>query len=103
MINSFQDRASEEWVGFENYSDLLSSSAFQKTLVNTLLWIIIVPAVTVVVGLAVAVLADRLKPGAEKVAKTVIFLPMAIAWSRPGQSGASSTTPRQRGSRRSAC
>jgi alpha-glucoside transport system permease protein len=79
IINSFQDRASEEWVGVDNYTELLSSTPFQKTLFNTLLWIIIVPAVTVVVGLAVAVLADRLKPGAEKLSKTIIFLPMAIA------------------------
>ena len=63
VLNSFQDRASEEWVGFENYSELLSSTPFQKTLFNTLLWILIVPATTVVIGLAVAVLADRLKPG----------------------------------------
>ena len=79
VVNSFQDRASEDWVGFENYTELLSSKPFQQTLFNTLLWIIIVPAVTVVVGLAVAVLADRLKPGAEKLSKTIIFLPMAIA------------------------
>jgi len=79
LINSFQDRASEEWVGFENYSELLTSTPFQQTLFNTLLWILIVPAVTVVVGLAVAVLADRLKPGAEKLSKTIIFMPMAIA------------------------
>ncbi len=37
------------------------------------------PAVTVVIGLMVAVLADRLSPRGEKLAKTVIFLPMAIS------------------------
>ncbi len=79
LINSFQDRTSEAWVGLENYTELLSSKPFQQTLFNTLLWILIVPAVTVVVGLMVAVLADRLKPGAEKLSKTLIFLPMAIA------------------------
>ena len=66
-------------MGLENYTELLSSKPFQQTLFNTLLWILIVPAVTVVVGLMVAVLADRLKPGAEKLSKTLIFLPMAIA------------------------
>jgi alpha-glucoside transport system permease protein len=79
FINSFKDPASREWVGIENYTELLQSSAFQQTLFNTLLWIVIVPAVTVVVGLAVAVLADRLGPRAEKYAKTIIFLPMAIS------------------------
>ncbi|MGZ5404848.1 MAG: carbohydrate ABC transporter permease [Nocardioides sp.] len=79
IINSFQDRASEEWVGFENYSELLSSAAFRDTLFNTLLWMLVVPAATVVLGLAVATLADRLKPSTEKLTKTIIFLPMAIA------------------------
>jgi alpha-glucoside transport system permease protein len=78
-VNSFKDSASIEWVGFDNYTKLLQTSAFQQTLYNTLLWIIIVPAVTVIVGLAVAVLADRLGPQAEKYAKTIIFLPMAIS------------------------
>ncbi len=79
VINSFQDRASEEWVGVQNYADLLSSSGFRDTLFNTLLWILVVPAATVVLGLAVATLADRLTPGAEKFTKTIIFLPMAIS------------------------
>ena len=35
--------------------------------------------VTVVLGLAVATLADRLGPTGEKVSKTIIFLPMAIS------------------------
>jgi alpha-glucoside transport system permease protein len=79
IINSFQDRASEEWVGLANYTDLLSSSNFRDTLFNTFLWILIVPAATVVIGLVVATLADRLTPGTEKLTKTIIFLPMAIA------------------------
>jgi alpha-glucoside transport system permease protein len=79
VINSFQDRASEEWVGLANYTDLLSSSSFRDTLFNTLLWMLVVPAATVVIGLAVATLADRLSPGTEKLTKTIVFLPMAIA------------------------
>jgi alpha-glucoside transport system permease protein len=43
------------------------------------LWIVVVPAVTVVLGLGVAVLADRMGPKGEKSSKTVIFLPMAIS------------------------
>ena len=79
VINSFQDEASESWVGMQNYVDLLTSSSFRDTLFNTFLWILVVPAATVVLGLAVAVLADRLGPKAEKLTKTIIFLPMAIS------------------------
>jgi alpha-glucoside transport system permease protein len=79
VINSLQDRASEEWVGLQNYTDLLSDASFRDTLFNTLLWMLVVPAATVVIGLAVATLADRLRPGTEKLTKTIVFLPMAIA------------------------
>ena len=79
VIQSFQDRASLNWIGFENYRLLLTSPPFQQTLLNTLLWIIVVPALTVVLGLAVATLADRLGPNGEKLSKTLIFMPMAIS------------------------
>ena len=80
VINSFKDRSSTEWVGLQNYDDLLTDPGFQDTtLFNTLLWILIVPAATVILGLAVAILADRLGPSGEKLSKTLIFLPMAIS------------------------
>ncbi len=79
VINSFKDNFSRNWVGLQNYRVLFQSHEFRQTLFNTLLWIIIVPAVTVILGLLVAVLADRLSPSGEKAAKTVIFLPMAIS------------------------
>ena len=79
VIDSFRDQASVEFVGTENYTELLSSAAFRDTIYNTFLWILIVPATTVVIGLAVAVLADRLGPKSENFVKTVIFLPMAVS------------------------
>jgi len=80
IVYSFANETSTQWVGFENYTDLLAQKEFvQVTLVNTLLWIAVVPAVVVALGLMVAVLADRLNPGGEKLSKTIIFLPMAIS------------------------
>jgi alpha-glucoside transport system permease protein len=79
IILSFANAQSTAWVGFDNYTSLLGSSDFRQTLYNTLLWIIIVPTLTVILGLAVAVLADRLRPRAEKLSKSIIFLPMAIS------------------------
>jgi len=76
---SFANSGSTAWVGFKNYRELLTSADFQSTLFNTLLWIIVVPALTIFFGLIIAVLADRLRPQGEKIAKTVIFLPMAIS------------------------
>jgi len=79
FINSFKDRLSREFVGLDNYKALLEDERFRQTLFNTLLWILVVPAVTVVLGLLVAVLSDRLGARSEKLTKTVIFLPMAIS------------------------
>jgi alpha-glucoside transport system permease protein len=79
IILSFANAQSTGWVGLENYTDLLGSSDFRQTLYNTLLWIAVVPAVTVALGLGVAVLADRLGPQSEKLSKSIIFLPMAIS------------------------
>lgn len=79
VINSFKDNFSRNWVGLANYRSLFVSAAFRSTLFNTLLWILIVPAACVVIGLTVAVLADRLGPRGEKTTKTVIFLPMAVS------------------------
>lgn len=79
VIYSFKDSASQNWIGWQNYTNLLTSRDFQQTLLNTLLWMIVVPVVTVALGLAVAVLADRLPARSESAAKTIIFLPMAIS------------------------
>jgi len=78
FVYSFANRQSTEFVGFSNYTELLSSKAFQNTLFNTLLWIIVVPFGTIVLGLIIATLADRLRPNGEKFTKTMIFLPLAI-------------------------
>jgi len=79
VIFSFKDSTSTNWVGLDNFTTLLKNKGFQDTLVNTLLWIALVPAATVVLGLGIAVLADRLNPSGEKAAKTIIFMPMAIS------------------------
>lgn len=80
VIYSFKSLDSSEWVGLSNYTDILSSSSFRGTILNNLLWLLVVPLLTVVVGLFVATLADRLPARWEKIAKSVIFLPMAISF-----------------------
>jgi alpha-glucoside transport system permease protein len=79
VMNSFKDRFSKKWIGTANYRELLGNRGFRDTLFTTLLWIIIVPAMSVVLGLAIAAMADRLKLRQEKIVKTIIFLPMAIS------------------------
>ncbi|MEI2808814.1 MAG: sugar ABC transporter permease [Nocardioides sp.] len=80
VIYSFKDRFSKNWVGFQNYTDLFQSPGFwSNTIFNTFLWMLVVPSLSVVFGLIIATLADRLGPTGEKLTKTLIFLPMAIS------------------------
>jgi len=80
IVYSFADDESQAWVGLQNYQDILGDPDFRETLFNNFLWILIVPAVTVALGLMVAVLADKLSEGWEKTSKSIIFLPMAISF-----------------------
>ena len=79
IIVSFKDAGSSSFVGLDNYRFVFSDPSMLRSIRNTALWIIIVPAVAVTTGLVFATLADRLRHG-ESVAKSLIFLPMAISF-----------------------
>ncbi len=79
IYGSLYDRVGEQFIGFANYTSLLTDPAFYDTILNTVLWLAVVPAMAVVIGLLVAVLADRVGPRTEKISKSLIFLPMAIS------------------------
>ncbi|MGI8576245.1 MAG: carbohydrate ABC transporter permease [Egibacteraceae bacterium] len=76
---SFFDERSENFVGVDNYVDIVTDPALRSAMFNNLLWIAFVPTLCVAIGLIVAVLADRLPPRAEQVSKSIIFTPMAIS------------------------
>ncbi|MGC5585226.1 carbohydrate ABC transporter permease [Ornithinimicrobium sp. W1679] len=79
---SFANRDSTEYRDpiFANYLDLFDDPGFWSAIINNILWIAIVPAITVALGVVVAVLADKLSASSEKWAKSFIFLPMAISF-----------------------
>ncbi|MFC6286171.1 carbohydrate ABC transporter permease [Nocardioides sp. GCM10027113] len=77
---SFANSDSDAYVGLANYREIFTDGDFQSALFNNLLWLLVVPAFVVAFGVIIAVLADRLGPQAEKVAKSFIFLPMAISF-----------------------
>jgi alpha-glucoside transport system permease protein len=79
IMLSFKDAQGASFVGLDNYSFVFTDSTMLKALRNTAGWIVIVPAVAVSVGLVFATLADRLRRG-EAIAKSLIFLPMAISF-----------------------
>jgi alpha-glucoside transport system permease protein len=79
VILSLMDERGENFVGLDNYGFVFSDPAMLRSIRNTLGWMIVVPAVSVSVGLVFALLADRLMRG-EAVAKSLIFVPMAISF-----------------------
>jgi alpha-glucoside transport system permease protein len=79
IILSFGDRHGNGFVGLDNYRFVFTDESMLRAIRNTLGWIVIVPVVATSVGLAFATLADRLRRG-EAVAKSLIFLPMAISF-----------------------
>jgi len=70
-------RSTELAFSFDNYTRIFSEPSFQKVLINTALWVILVPIIATGFGLVYAVLVDRTR--FEKAAKALIFLPMAIS------------------------
>ena len=77
IIASFQNTAGTSWVGLENYQWFIGSEDALAALWNNVLWLIFLTLFTVGFGLLVAVLVDRVRY--ETVAKSVVFLPLAIS------------------------
>jgi alpha-glucoside transport system permease protein len=68
----------EKFVGLLNYLYCLTDRTMLQAYRNNLLWLILGTGFSVGFGLLIALLADRCK--FEKLAKTVIFTPMAISF-----------------------
>ena len=79
ILISFKDARSESFVGLDNFRFVFTDNDMLLSIRNTFGWIIIVPFFGVLIGLAFATLADRLRRG-EAIAKSMIFLPMAISF-----------------------
>lgn len=67
-----------KYVGLKNYQFAFTDSYTLQTILRTFLWLIIVPTVTVIIGLVAALLLDRMRRNA--VPKTLLFLPTAISF-----------------------
>ncbi len=76
---SLTDRdAGGAFVGLDNYNQMFSEPKFWEALKNNMLWLIVVPALSTLFGLLAAQLSDKIFWG--NVAKSLIFMPMAISF-----------------------
>ena len=74
---SFQNADSSTFVGLENYATLFREPEYQRVLVNTAIWVLLVPLAATMIGLIYAVLVDRTRT--EAFSKALVFIPMAIS------------------------
>lgn len=69
---------STEFVGLRNYIAIFTERFMWEAFRNNLMWMVFGASSSVIFGLLIAVLADRSK--FESIAKSLIFLPMAISF-----------------------
>ena len=91
ILVSLKDAQGEGFVGLDNFKFVFTDESMLRAIRNTLGWIVIVPLVgRDASGSSSPRSADRLRRG-EAVAKSMIFLPMAISFAGAASSGGSST------------
>ena len=78
FIESFKNADSSKWVGFANYTRAVQDPDIRLAFRNTMLWIIISPIVVTALGLGLATMLNKMKR--EALAKSLIFMPMAISF-----------------------
>lgn len=78
LYQSFLDARSTNFVGLDNYTAVLTNRLMREAFRNNLIWLLIGTTLCIVLGLLIAVLADRSK--FETIAKSLIFMPLAISF-----------------------
>jgi alpha-glucoside transport system permease protein len=78
FVASFMNSSGKDFVGFANYTWIFGQPDGVRVVVNTIVWVLIVPTVSTIVGLAYAVFIDRTR--GEKIYKVLVFMPMAISF-----------------------
>jgi alpha-glucoside transport system permease protein len=66
------------FIGIDNYVWIFTQPAAFRTVINTIVWVLIVPTLSTIFGLAYAVFIDKSR--GERVFKALVFMPMAISF-----------------------
>jgi alpha-glucoside transport system permease protein len=82
IVLSFLDAQSRNFVGLDNYIWFVQDRGTIEALRNSVLWVVFMTAGVVGLGLLIAILVDRVRY--EPIAKSVIFVPLAISFVAAG-------------------
>jgi alpha-glucoside transport system permease protein len=77
-IQAFQNSRGDAFIGFDNFVWIFTQPQAIRTVLNTIVWVLIAPAVSTIAGLAYAVFIDKSR--GEKYFKILVFMPMAISF-----------------------
>lgn len=82
IVLSFLDAQSKNFVGLDNYIWFVQDKGTLEALRNSVLWVVFMTGGVVGLGLLIAILVDRVRY--EPLAKSVIFVPLAISFVAAG-------------------
>ena len=82
VVLSLMNATSTKFVGLSNYAYIFTDNGMLIVLRNNLYWLVFFTLFTVVLGLLIAVLGDRVRY--ESAVKAMIFLPMAVSFVAAG-------------------
>ncbi|WP_159614483.1 carbohydrate ABC transporter permease [Glutamicibacter sp. JC586] len=77
-MSAFMANDGSGFVGLANFAWVFTSPDGLTALLNTLVWVLVAPIVSTIVGLAYAVFIDKSR--GEKFFKLLVFMPMAISF-----------------------
>ncbi len=78
FVQSFFDKSGDTFVGWDNYVWAFTNPEGFWSIINTIIWVLFVPTVATILGLAAAVFIDKAR--GEKVLKILIFMTFAISF-----------------------
>jgi alpha-glucoside transport system permease protein len=78
IYQSFFDKTTTTFVGLDNYFWVFTNPEGFWSVVNTLIWVLVAPVFSTIIGLAYAVFIDKAR--GEKYLKSLVFMPMAISF-----------------------
>jgi len=78
IAQSFMNAAGNQFIGLDNYVWIFTQPAGVRTVINTLVWVVLTPLVSTAIGLAYAVFIDKSR--GERFFKVLVFMPMAISF-----------------------
>jgi alpha-glucoside transport system permease protein len=77
-LQAFMNSRGNRFVGLENFVWIFTQETGIRTVLNTIVWVLIAPVVSTAFGLAYAVFIDKSR--GEKFFKVLVFMPVAISF-----------------------